>query len=73
MDRGGVIELAVQGGNRRIVLEGIDADTTLAANGFPFPRRGSHQITQADCTAIIEQIRGENTAAFGGGHDGPVE
>jgi hypothetical protein len=51
----------------------IDVDDTLAANGFPFPRRKSRRITQADFPAIIEEIRRENGAAFGGGHDRPAE
>jgi len=50
----------------------IDVDDIFAANGFPFPRK-SHRITQADFPAIIEQIRRENSAAFGGGRDQPVE
>ena len=49
----------------------IGVDNALAASGFPFPDGKSHRITQADFSAIIEQIRLENAAAFGQGHDQP--
>lgn len=51
----------------------IDVDDNLAANGFPFPRRNSRRISEGDFRAIIEKIRRENAAAFGEGHDRPVE
>lgn len=49
----------------------IDVSDELAANGFPFPRKDSHRITQADFPAIIAAIRRENAAAFGTGADQP--
>lgn len=47
----------------------IDVDDTVAASAFPFPHRKSRRVTQTDFPAIIEQIRRENTAAFGPDHD----
>ncbi len=49
----------------------IDVDDRLAGNRFPFPRRKTRRITQADLPAIIEQTRREAVAAFGRGYDQP--
>ena len=51
----------------------VDVDDAVAAGGFPFPRRKSRRITQADFPAIIEAIRRENAVEFGPGHDRPFD
>jgi len=49
----------------------FDVSDELAANGFPFPRKNSHRITQADFPAIIAAIRRDNAAVFGKSADQP--
>jgi len=56
--------------DRDATLE-IDVEDRVAANGFPFPRRGTRRITQADLPSIIERTRREAVAAFGRGYDQP--
>jgi hypothetical protein len=56
--------------DRDVTVE-IDVGDLLSASGFPFPRRGSRRITQADFPAILETIRRENSAEFGPSHDRP--
>ncbi len=51
----------------------IEVEDRVAANGFPFPHRGTRRITQADLPAIIERTRREAVAAFGRGYDQPFK
>lgn len=48
-----------------------EVDDALAENGFPFPREGSRVVTQVDFPLLVEAIRRENAAAFGGQADRP--
>ena len=49
----------------------IDVAAAVAADGFPFPRRGTRRITEADLPAIVERTRRKAIAAFGRGYDRP--
>jgi len=51
----------------------IDVEDRVAANGFPFPRRRTRRITQADLPSLVEQTRREAVAAFGRGYDQPSQ
>jgi hypothetical protein len=49
----------------------IDVGYRVADNAFPFPRRGTRRITQADFPSIIERTRRQAVVAFGPGYDQP--
>lgn len=49
----------------------IDVGDELARNGFPFPRKDSHRITQEDFPFVLAAIRRENAAEFGERADQP--